>query len=165
MNAQPPNDINRLMGQFLDLQEQWEDDPEHFNWEPLRALAADSAHAYNEGLGPSFHILAIDGMQHGEFHSRFLSYAVDAGFDPFKLVPAPSGRGMIAVFGHEALADAAPGNPWSARMLGCVQELARNRFDTAFDEGRYGHGELEQIAALCGDTIPADVLEKLLSTH
>ena len=39
MNMQQPNDINRLMGLFLDLQEQWEDFPEDFNWEALRELA------------------------------------------------------------------------------------------------------------------------------
>lgn len=161
MNMQPPNDINRLMGLFLDLQEQWEDFPENFNWEPLRQLAIESAHAYNEGLGPSFQILAIDGMQHGEFHARFLDYSLDAGFDPFKLVPAGSGRGVVAVFGHEALAAAALQNSWSAKMHARLQNLARTRFDLEFDGTAYSDEDLEHIIALCGDSIPADVLKKL----
>jgi hypothetical protein len=161
MNMQQPNDINRLMGLFLDLQEQWEDVPENFNWEPLRELAAEGAHAYNEGLGPSFQILAIDGMQHGDFHSRFLDYSLDAGFDPFKLVRAGSGRGLVGVFGHEALAAAAPQNIWSAKMHARLQNLARTRFDLQFEGTAYLNEDLEQTIAICGDSIPAGVLEKL----
>jgi hypothetical protein len=161
MDMQQPNDINRLMGQFLDLQEQWEDVQQNFNWEALRTLAIEGAHAYNEGLGPSFQILAIDGMQHGEFHSRFLDYSLDAGFDPFKLVHAGSGRGVVAVFGHEALAAAAPQNSWSAKMHARLQDLARTRFGPGFDAAAYSSEDLEQIIAICGDSIPADVLEKL----
>jgi hypothetical protein len=161
MNMQPPNDINRLMGQFLDLQERWEDVPENFNWEALRALAVEGAHAYNEGLGPSFQILAVDGMQHGEFHARFLDYSLAAGFDPFKLARAGSGRGVVAVFGHEALAAAAAQNSWSANMRAQLQDLARTRFGPEFAVAGYSHDDLEQTIALCGDSIPADVLERL----
>jgi hypothetical protein len=161
MNMQPPNDINRLMGLFLDLQEQWEDQPEHFNWEALRKLAVEGAEAYNEGLGPSFQILAIDGMQHGEFHARFLDYALDAGFNPFKLVHAGSGRGVVAVFGHEALAEAAAHNGWSAKMHARLQSLARIRFDAELEDAAHSKEDWERSIAMFGDSIPADLLGKL----
>src|SRR5476649_762268 len=137
MTMQKPNEINQLIGQFLELQEQWEDDPEHFDWAALKALAIAGAGAYNEGNGPSFQILAIDGMHHGEFHARFLDYSLDAGFDPYKLVPAASGRGVVAVFGHESLAQSAQDNPWSAKMLENIQRVARRRFDTDFVASAY----------------------------
>lgn len=160
MNMQPPNDINRLMGQFLDLQEQWEDVPENFNWEPLHALAIESAQAYNEGLGPSFQILAIDGMQHGEFHARFLDYALAAGFDPFKLLRAASGRGVVGVFGHESLAAAATHNSWSAKMHARLEDLARTRFEAELETGVNAE-DLGRTIAMFGDSIPADLLGKL----
>jgi hypothetical protein len=161
MNMQPTNDINRLMGLFLDLQEQWEDLPENFGWEALRKLAVEGAHAYNEGCGLSFQILGIDAMQHGEFHSRFLDYSLDAGFDPFKLVRANSGRGVVGVFGHEALAAAAPQNAWSAKMRTRLQKVARTRFDLGFVAAAYSNDDIDQIIAICGDSIPPDVLLKL----
>lgn len=164
MNIQQPNDINRLMGMFLDLQEQWESAPDNFDWEALRSVAAAGALADNAGLGPSFQILAIDGMLHGEFHSRFLDYSLDAGFDPFKLVPSGSGRGMTAVFGHETLAAAARENRWSAKMHARLQALARSRFDPELGAAVYSPEDLARIIALCVDSIPADLLEKLAVT-
>lgn len=127
MTMQQPNNINQLLGQLLDLQERWEEAPDQFDWAALKTLAAAGAQSYNEGNGPSFQILALDGMQHGEFHWRFLEYSLDAGFDPHKLVAAGSGHGVVPVFGHESLAEAAPHNPWSARMLARVQGAAPAR--------------------------------------
>ncbi|WP_296002016.1 hypothetical protein [Rugamonas sp.] len=121
MSMQKPNNINQLLGQLLDLQERWEEFPDAFNWPALKALAAAGADAYNEGNGPSFQILSLDGMRHDEFHLRFLEYSLAAGFDPFKLVQASSGHGLMPVFGHESLAEAATGNPWSAKMLALVK--------------------------------------------
>ena len=111
------NDINRLVGEFMTLYEDWEDNPSRFDWQRLRALAADGAHAYNEGYGPSFHILVFDGYPHGEFHERLLGYLLEAGFDPFHTVHASSGGGYVPVFSHDSLHDAARDNPTSARML------------------------------------------------
>lgn len=126
MSTLKSNDINRLVGEFMSLYELWEEDPARFPWERLRPLARDGAHAYNEGLGPSFHILAFDGYPHGEFHERLLGELLEAGFDPFKMVAAPSGAGYMPVFGHDGLAEAALSNPVSARMLALLhaQELA-----------------------------------------
>jgi hypothetical protein len=126
MSTLKSNDINRLVGEFMSLYELWEEDPAHFPWERLRPLARESSHAYNEGLGPSFHILAFDGYPHGEFHERLLEELLDAGFDPFKMVAAPSGDGYMPVFGHDGLAEAAQSNPVSARMLALLhaQEVA-----------------------------------------
>lgn len=154
-------DINQLLGQFLDLQEQWEEYPEHFGWDKLKALAAAGAHAYNEGNGPSFQVLAIDGMQHGEFHLRFLEYSLAAGFDPFKLALAGSGQRVAPVFGHESLADAAQNNRWSARMRACLQDLARIRFGAATTAEGLSGAELVRTMAYCRDSFPADLLEAL----
>ena len=125
MSTQTHSDINYLVGEFLYLQEEWEASPDSFDWPALKALATAGATADNEGNGPSFQILAIDGMHHGEFHLRFLDYSLEAGFDPFKLVQASSGRGMAPVWGHEAMAEAALSNPWAARMQARVHEVAR----------------------------------------
>lgn len=161
MSMQKPNEINQLIGQFLELQEQWEDHPDHFDWEALKGLAAAGAAAYNEGNGPSFQILTIDGMHHGEFHARFLEYSLAAGFDPFKLAQAASGRGVVAVFGHEALAVSAEDNPWSAKMLAALHSLARRRFDAEFVPAAYSKANLEQTILYCRDSIPKDVLDKM----
>jgi len=118
------NDTNRLVGEFMTLYEQWENEPAYFRWEALQTLARQGAQAYNEGYGPSFQILAFDGYPHGEFHERFLRYLLDAGFDPFKRVRAASGDGLVAVFGHAGLAEAALDNPVSARMLAMLKEAA-----------------------------------------
>ena len=127
------NDINQLVGGFLDLQEQWESDPEAFNWEDLRALASTGAHCYNEGNGRSFQILCTDGMQHGEFHLRFLEYSIAAGFDPFKLVRTGSNETVAPVFSHESLELAAKDNPWSEQMRACLRNLSRSQFGYAAD--------------------------------
>src|SRR5471030_1100706 len=161
MTMQKPNEINQLIGQFLELQEQWEEDPEHFNWAALQTLAIAGAGAYNEGKGPSFQILTIDGMHHVEFHARFLDYSLEAGFDPFKLALAGSGRGVVAVFGQESLAWSAQDNPWSARMLAVLHDLARRRFDSEFVPSAYTRTALEQTLLYCRDAIPKDVVEKL----
>src|SRR5471030_1859255 len=161
MTMQKPNEINQLIGQFLELQEQWEDDAVRFNWDALKSLAAAGATAYNEGNGPSFQILAIDGMHHGEFHARFLDYSLEAGFDHYQLVPAASGRGVVAVFGHESLAQSAQDNPCSARMLETIQRVARRRFDTEFVPSAYTKAELEETLRHCRDSMPKDVAEKL----
>lgn len=125
------NDINRLIGIFLDLHEQWEAAPASFDWAALAALATAGAHEYNEGRGPSFHILCLDGMEHDEFHARFLDDSLAAGFDPFKLVRSSAGSAMTPVFSHDSLASAAARNPWSARMATRLQQVARERSDAA----------------------------------
>jgi len=163
MATQKLNDINQLVGRFLDLQEQWADSPGTFNWPPLRVLATAGATSYNEGNGSSFQILATDGMDHGEFHLRFLEYSLEAGFDPFKLVRQGSGDAVKPVFAHESLAYAAQQNPWSARMLACLQNVARARFGS-IDIKKTGLSEadLAGIMASCRDAIPADVFDALL---
>ena len=161
MNMQTPININHLLGQFLDQQEQWEESPQDFKWDTLKALAAVGANCYNEGNGPSFQILSIDGMLHGEFHLRFLEYSLEAGFDPFKLVRAGSGHGVTPVFGHEALAEAAPNNPWSAKMLAALHEVARKRFGAGAEASGLSADELAQILARCRDSIPADLYQQL----
>jgi hypothetical protein len=163
MNMQKPNDINQLVGQFLDLQEQWEDFPENFNGAALKELASAGANSYNEGNGPSFQILCIDGLQHGEFHLRFLEYSLEAGFDPFKLVLAGSGQAVTPVFGHESLAYAAKQNPWSSKMQVCLQNFARTRFgsESEIEEISLSGIDLTRTIEYCQDSIPVDVLEKL----
>jgi hypothetical protein len=116
------NDTNRLVGEFMTLYEQWQDDPARFAWKDLQALARQGAQAYNEGYGPSFQILAFDGYPHAEFHERFLRFLLDAGFEPFKLVRSAAGDGQVAVFGHAGLAEAAQDNPVSARMLAMLRD-------------------------------------------
>jgi len=157
---QKPNDINQLVGQYLDLQEQWQDSPETFNWEGLRAVASAGANFYNEGNGPSFQILAIDGMEHGEFHLRFLEDSLRAGFEPFKLVQLGSGRGVAPVFSHESLAYAALQNPWSARMQACLYNVARTRFGLNEVDGINARGsDFARVIEFCRDSIPPDVIE------
>jgi hypothetical protein len=163
MSMQKSNDINQLVGQFLDLQEQWEDFPEDFNWAALRVLATAGANSYNEGNGPSFQVLSLDGMQHGEFHLRFLEYSLEAGFDPFKLVQVGSGQAMAPVFGHESLAYAAKHNLWSGRMQACLQDLARTRFGSSIEIEGMGlsSADITRTIERCRDSIPVDVFEKL----
>jgi hypothetical protein len=163
MNIQKPNDINQLVGRFLDLQEQWEDSPGNFNWAALKELASTGANSYNEGNGPSFQILCIDGLQHGEFHLRFLEYSLEAGFDPFKLVRVGSGQAVAPVFGHESLAYAAKQNLWSGKMQACLQNFARTRFGSEIEiEGISLSGvDLTRTIEYCQDSIPVDVFEKL----
>jgi len=165
MSTQKSSNINQLLGQFLDLQDQWESAPENFDWEPLRALASAGADFYNEGKGLSFQILAIDGMNHGEFHLRFLEYSLEAGFDPFKLVRIGAGDTVAPVFAHESLASAAQRNPFSARMQACIRNLARTRFGSIENENTsFSSADLAGIMEWCRDSIPADVIEKLSDT-
>lgn len=159
MSTSKPGDINLLVGQFMGLYEEWEDQPSRFDWAALQSLAGDGAQAYNEGYGPSFQVLAFDGYPHGEFHERFLTYLLQAGFDPFHTVVAASGQSPIPVFGHDGLADAAKGNPVSARMLATLQALARQRFGG--DQPDVDGEALQRIVLLCHESIPDDVLAKI----
>ena len=159
MTTSTAKDINHLVGDFMDFYEQWEDSPASFNWDALQSLAREGAQAYNEGFGPSFHMLAFDGYPHGEFHERFLSYLLEAGFDPFKTVKAASGVNYTPVFGHDGLAIAAQENPVSARMHETLGALARQRFGggaSAIDAE-----ELRRIVLLSHESIPDDVLSKI----
>lgn len=159
MNTPKHPDINLLVGQFMGLYEDWEDQPSRFDWAALQSLAKDGAHAYNEAYGPSFQVLAFDGYPHGEFHERFLTYLLAAGFDPFHTVVAASGQSHIPVFGHDGLAEAAKVNPASARMLEVLHAIARQRFggDRPDVEGE----ELQRIVLLCHESMPDDVLAKI----
>lgn len=163
MSLHNPNDINQLVGQLLYLQEEWEESPDKFDWTPLEALAAAGATAYNEGNGPSFQILAVDGMHHDQFHLHFLEYSLAAGFDPFKLVQASWGRALAPVWGHEAMADAARSNPWSAKMQARLHEVARARFGSARDvaEMDLSAATLAATIEACRDSLPPDVLDTL----
>jgi len=164
MHDDSSDEINRLIGEFTDLQERWEAEPHSFDWEKLRALATTGAHAYNEDAGPSFHALALDGVPHGEFHERFLGYSVQAGFDPFKLARTGAGP-AIPVIDHAGLAEAAQSNPSSARMRAALMELARARFTPLANEIRGGM----QASAFpwyatvqaSAESIPLDLLERL----
>jgi hypothetical protein len=159
MNTSTAKDINHLVGDFMGYYEQWEDAPAAFPWDDLQALARDGAQAYNEGFGPSFHMLAFDGYPHGEFHERFLNYLLEAGFDPFKTVQAASGASYIPVFGHDGLTEAAKENPVSARMHDTLQAIARQRFGG--DVSAIDAEELQRIVLLCHESIPDDVLSKI----
>lgn len=112
--------INALIGEFLDLQEQWAEAPDAFDWQPLQDLAARGANAYNEGAGPSFHMLVLDGVEHAEFHARFLEYSLAAGFDPRKEVYGDEGHQHMQVLDLESLDRAAAGNPYSFRMMQAI---------------------------------------------
>ena len=161
MSTLKTNDINHLVGEFMSLYELWEDHPPSFSWQALQALAKDGAQAYNEGYGPSFHLLAFDGYPQGEFHERFLGYLLEAGFAPFKTVPAASGVTFIPVFGHDGLAQAALENPVAARMQAVLHDIARRRFGSEAAAEAIGAEELERIVLLCHDSIPDDVLSKI----
>jgi hypothetical protein len=158
--------INQLIGEFMELQEQWESDRNAFDWTLLQALAKKGARAYNEGAGPSFHALAIDGAQHSEFHERFLENSLQAGFDSFKLVKTGSGTTLRAVISHASLAEAALSNPSSARMRAALLERARARFEplaSGIQKGRpkFSDPELSRVIAACAESIPVDVLKKI----
>jgi hypothetical protein len=165
MSAHDADEINRLIGRFTDLQEQWENNPGVFDWTLLQPLAVQGAHAYNEGAGPSFHALAIDGAQHGEFHERFLAYSLQAGFDPFRLARAGTGTAEIPVIDHASLAEEAESNPSSARMRAVLMEQARARFAPLAEEIRQGRpgssAWLMRVVEACAESIPADLLEQI----
>ena len=165
MNQHDGNGINLLMGQFMDLQERWEDNPSNFSWVAVQALATAGAQAYNEGAGPSFHALALDGVEHSELHERFLGYLLDAGFDPFKLAKPGSGHAAIPVMSHASLAEAARKNRSSARMLHMVMDRARATFEPLV-QAHYARApldaELVQMALASSESVPVDILELLV---
>ncbi|HEX7634966.1 MAG TPA: hypothetical protein VF427_06800 [Noviherbaspirillum sp.] len=165
MSEHDPDAINRLIGEFVDLQEVWEKNPQAFDWLPLQALAQKGAHAYNEGAGPSFHALALDGVWHSEYHERFLAYSLHAGFDPFKLAQAGTATAEIPVIDHELLSEAAWSNPSSARMRALLMEVARVRFEPLAQEiEQGGPGALERwfrMVEACAESIPLDLLERV----
>jgi hypothetical protein len=157
-------EINGLISEFMDLQEQWARDPSAFDWKTLQALAQKGASAYNEGNGPSFHMLALDGVRHSEFHERFLAYSLEAGFDPFKLARAGSGNVLIPVLGHSGLAEAANMNPSSAQMRASLMEIAQKRFGPLAQEGGEGTQDPNLIRTIeaCAESIPLDLLAKFV---
>jgi hypothetical protein len=159
------NEINRLIGEFTDLQERWESNPDGFDWNLLQALAQKGVHAYNEGSGPSFHALAIDGTEHTEFHERFLEYSLKAGFDPFKLVRAGTDMPEIPVIDHGDLADSALDNPSSARMRAALMTVARARFEPFAQENAKGNTNsnpwMMRVVEACAESIPTDLLERI----
>lgn len=165
MTPHDPDEINRLIGEFTDLQEEWENDADAFDWGRLQALAKKGAHAYNECCGPSFHALAIDGVPHTEFHERFLAYLLHAGFDPFKRSMVGTATAEIPVIDHASLADAALWNPSSARMRALLMELARARFEPSVDEIRASDPPsshpLFMTMEACAESLPLDLLERI----
>lgn len=165
MTRHDPDEINRLIGEFTDLQEEWESHPEAFDWPRLQALATKGAQAYNECCGPSFHALALDGVNHGEFHERFLAHALQAGFDPFKLASAGTQAVEMPVIDHASLADAALWNPCSARMRARLMEVARARFapvaEAIRDSNPPAAHPLFMTIEACAESIPLDLLERI----
>ncbi|MGO4380968.1 hypothetical protein [Pseudoduganella sp. RAF53_2] len=157
MNA-AKNDINRLLGDFMNLYEMWQEQPAAFRWEDLQSLAAEAAQAYNEGKGPSFHVLVFDGYAHGEFHERLLGYLIAAGFDPFKTVRTAPEASYVAVFGHDGLAMASIENPVSARMRDSLYAIARERFG---ESSTMDAEALRRIVLFCYESIPKDVLSRI----
>lgn len=153
-----PDNINRLIGEFVDLQEEWERDFAAFDWKRLEALAQRGAQAYNEGSGPSFHSLALDGVVHSEFHERFLAFSLAAGFDPFKVVHPGSGSAMVPVIDHSGLAESAEVNASSARMRKTLLEMARERFASLADAPR---ADMLPVVEACAESIPADLLARI----
>ena len=165
MSRSDPNEINRLIGRFMDLHEEWEGDPQSFDWTLLRALSREGASAYNEGAGPSFHALAIDGVTHSMFHERFLSYSMEEGFDPFKLARVGSRTDELPVVDHANLAEEARSNPSSARMRATLMEAARPRFEPLAQDIERGKPKsslwLFRVAEACAESIPYDLLERI----
>lgn len=165
MGQRDPHEINRLIGEFMDLQEIWQQDPETFDWTILQMLATRGAFAYNDGAGPSFHSLALDGIEHREFHERFLEYSLQAGFDPFKLTQAGSGGAELPIIDHDDLALAARSNPSSARMHAALMEMAQKRFAELAQAMREGKPEpqpgLLQAAIACAESLPLDLLDQI----
>jgi hypothetical protein len=166
MSAHDPNEINRLIGRFTDLQEAWERDPGAFDWAQLQELAREGAHAYNEAAGPSFHALALDGARHSEFHLRFLEYSLQAGFDPFKLSRAGTGMPEVPVIDHASLAEEALSNPSSVRMRAMLMDVARTKFTPLADEIEKGKASsspwLLRTVEVCAESIPVDLLERIV---
>lgn len=165
MQHHDPDEINRLIGEFMDLQEAWENSPDAFDWTRLEALARKGAHAYNEGAGPSFHALALDGVQHSTFHEKFFGLSLQAGFDPFKLASPGTGAAAIPVIDHATLADAALANASSARIRTTLMEIARARFTALAQDIREGKppasSDWFHAVEACAESIPPDLLEHL----
>jgi hypothetical protein len=165
MSQYDPDAINRLIVEFMNLQEEWERDPDAFDPARLQELADKSAHAYNENAGPSFHSLAFDGVWHSAFHERFLACLLQAGFDPFKLVHPGTGAAVAPVIDHADLAEAALSNPSSARMHAALMELATAQFASLADDIQSGKAAdpslwLGMVEA-CAASIPRDLLERI----
>ncbi len=165
MRRHDPDEINRLIGEFMDLQERWENDPDTFDWSRLRTLARNGAHAYNEDAGPAFHALALDGVPHSEFHERFLADSLHAGFDPFKLASPGTEVAAVPVIDHANLAEAALSNPSSSRMRASLMELARARFTPLTQETQAGKPIFSTpwytIVEACAESFPLDLLTQL----
>jgi hypothetical protein len=107
-------------------------------------------------------MLALDGVPHGEFHERFLNYSLEAGFDPFKLVKTGNGNTMTPVLSHSSLAEAARGNPFSARMQATLMALARVRFgETGQDINRITDANWLRTIEAAAESIPLDVLQRI----
>ncbi len=165
METTATQDVNRLIGEYLYLEERWRDNPSKFPWAELEALAKAGASAYNEGKGLSFHILALDGMEHAEFHEKFLTYSLAAGFDPFKLVFTGNGNTLTTVINHRGLAENAQYNPTSARMRELLRQKARERFVAEGTKGYRSLAEMASAIVLCGASIPKDLMDQLVPQH
>ncbi|GIZ51381.1 hypothetical protein [Noviherbaspirillum aridicola] len=157
--------INRLVGEFMDLQEAWENDPNGFDWRKLDEIVQQGAQAYNEGNGPSFHSLALDGVRHSIFHERFLSALMAAGFDPFRLASAGSDSEPIPVIDHAVLAESAETNASSARMRDALMERARSLFEPLAQEAEAGrdpraHPLFAPLRA-CAESVPDDLMHRI----
>ncbi|HEY8609095.1 MAG TPA: hypothetical protein VIM12_18415 [Noviherbaspirillum sp.] len=159
------NAINRLVGEFMDLQEAWESNPEGFDWTQLDMIVQQAAQAYNEGNGPSFHSLALDGVRHSIFHERFLSSLLEAGFDPFMLARAGSDAEPIPVIDHALLAESAETNASSARMREMLMARARDYFEplaAAVEEGQDPYQlPLFASARACAESVPDDLMHRI----
>lgn len=162
MNQQNALEINRLVMRVTDLFSQWQSNPAAFDWNELQTLANEGALAYNEGNGPAFHALVLDGTEHSEFHERFLSYSIESGFDPFKLVHPGVQSSAMPVISHSGLAKAAMSNPVSARMRASLTELARARFEPMLNATKDKEDErtsaLYSVFQCCAESIPAELL-------
>lgn len=161
-------DINVLVGRFLDLQEEWENNPAAFDWSALQALAQEGAHAYNEGAGLSFHMLTLDGVEHGEFHERFLNDSLAAGFDPFKLVNTGSSSAHLPVFNHAGLAEAADANAASKRMRAALMQLASDRFTATVEQIERNEDSANAASdqasiVACSDSVPPELFQRYLA--
>jgi hypothetical protein len=157
--------INALLGEFFDLQEQWESDPAGFHWEGLKALAQKGAHAYNDGAGAPFHALVLDGVCHTDFHDRFLSYSIEAGFDPFMLVTGSSGKPVNPVISHDSLAQASLTNKVSQRMRTALMDIARQRFSRLLerdfkDTSDDANADVFAIIQACSKSLPLEILKE-----
>lgn len=158
--------INELIWELIDLQEQWEVDPAAFNWERLRESAKKGAHAYNEGAGPSFHALVLDGVCHTEFHDRFLRYSIEAGFDPFMLVRGSSGKSTNPVISHDSLSHASQTNKISHRMRTALMDIARQRFSELLKNDVKNASDSRSVNSFaiiqaCSESFPLEMLKEI----